>query len=78
MIERAKNCNGRLRGECHPRAKLTDHEVQLMRELRVRYGWGYGRIAKKMECSKSQAQRICNNRQRRERSPEERVGYLSN
>lgn len=43
---------GRRVGEDHHNAKLTDAEVQLMWGLRAE-GWGYARIAAKMEVSKS-------------------------
>lgn len=39
-------------GQDNPAAVLTDHEVDIVFELREE-GWGYGRIAKKMEVSKS-------------------------
>jgi len=65
----------RSRGERHHRAKLTDREAQLMRECRVRYGWGYKRLAEKFETSKSNAVSICKGRTRRVPSPEEIAGY---
>lgn len=34
------------RGQRHPRAVLTDHEVELIRQLHERDGWGYNRISK--------------------------------
>jgi DNA invertase Pin-like site-specific DNA recombinase len=46
-----RSSRGRRIGECHPKAKLTDDDVRLMRELRERYGMSYGKIAEKFECS---------------------------
>lgn len=39
-------------GEDHHNAKLTDAEVEIIRELR-REGWSYDRLAVKFEVSKS-------------------------
>lgn len=39
-------------GEDHYNAKLTNGDVDRMHELHES-GWGYGRIARAMECSKS-------------------------
>lgn len=44
------NEKGRRIGESHPRARLTDHEIGIVFELRAE-GWGYKRIAQKMEMS---------------------------
>ncbi len=53
----ALNARGRRIGEHHPSAVLTERDVQLLFELREE-GWGYGRIARKLECSKTQVKRI--------------------
>ena len=45
-------------GESHPRAVLTDHEVELLLELREQ-GFSYSWLAKKFEISKKHAWRIC-------------------
>jgi ribosome-binding protein aMBF1 (putative translation factor) len=45
-------------GEDHQRAKLTNHEVDLLLELRED-GWSYRRLADKFEISKSQVRYIC-------------------
>jgi hypothetical protein len=45
-------------GEDHQRARLTDHEIELLLALRDE-GWGYGRLAEKFEISKSHARGIC-------------------
>jgi len=68
------NERGRRIGDSHPRSKLSDHEVDLIREL-----WegvlepdgsitrlGVRRIARKFEISKAQVQRIVSYRQRAE------------
>lgn len=46
-----------MKGEQHPRAKLSDHEVELMRELRAQ-GKSYRWLAAKFEISLQQAWRI--------------------
>lgn len=53
----AVNDRGRLIGESHPRAKLSDHEVDLIREL-AEDGMSYQQIAEKFECSRSTVQAI--------------------
>lgn len=45
-------------GEDHQRAKLSNHEVDLMRELRDA-GWSYGKLSEKFEVTKMCAWRIC-------------------
>lgn len=45
-------------GQDHQRAKLTNHEVELLLALRAQ-GWGYRRLAAKFEISKAQVRRIC-------------------
>jgi hypothetical protein len=62
---RAVNERGQVIGEDHPRAVLTDHEVDLVLELRAevdeagqpRYSFGW--LAAKFEVSKSCIARIC-------------------
>lgn len=54
----AVNERGRRIGEDNPNATLTDHEVELLFELRDTEGWGYRRLAKHFEISKSQVRRI--------------------
>ncbi len=49
---------GLLKGENHPKARLTDHEVELVRSLRDQ-GWSYGKIALKMETPKTTIVDIC-------------------
>ena len=57
------NARGRRINESHPRAKLTDHEVALIREL-YDEGLGYKAIAKKFEVSRRQVQFIVTGRRR--------------
>lgn len=45
------NMIGRRVGESHPRAKLTDREVEMIHQLHEQHGLGYRRIAAKFECS---------------------------
>ena len=45
-------------GQDHPNAKLTDAEVELMRQL-AEEGMSYSVLAEKFECSKWTVGRIC-------------------
>ncbi len=45
-------------GESHPRAVLSDHEVELVLELRAE-GFSYGWLAKKFEVHKQTIAKIC-------------------
>lgn len=54
----AVNDRGRVIGESHPNAVLTDHEVDLLLELRAE-GLSYDRLAGIFEVSKSCVARIC-------------------
>ena len=51
------------RGETHPRAKLSDDDVRLVRELHDE-GLGYKRIAEKFETSRSTVRNVCTHRTR--------------
>ena len=51
-------------GQNHPRAKLSDREVLLIRELREIEGWSYNRLALAFEQSKVSVQMICTYRRR--------------
>jgi predicted DNA-binding protein (UPF0251 family) len=53
----AVNDAGHVVGESHPNAKLTDHDVDLIFELREE-GLSLGRIAKAMEVHKNTVQKI--------------------
>lgn len=55
----AVNESGQRIGETHHRAKLTDRDIDLMRELHEEHGIGYTKLAEKFECSKSEARYIC-------------------
>lgn len=48
---------GKPLGEAHGRAKITDREVELIRELHER-GLGYRKLAFKFEISRSHVRRI--------------------
>lgn len=53
---------GRQQGETHSQARLTDREVELIRRLHEIEGWGYKKLAKKMDCPKRTIRDICNYR----------------
>lgn len=57
------NAQGRVVGESHHRAVLSDHEVGLVLELRGQ-GFSYEWLAAKFEVSKSCVQKICTGRSR--------------
>ena len=54
-------------GETHHRAKLTDHDVDLIRALREDYGLTYQEIADKFECGRSTVRDIIKCRRRWQR-----------
>lgn len=60
----ALNENGRRIGEDHPNAKLSNHDVDLILELRERYRLSYRELAAKFEVSKSHVRYICKQRWR--------------
>lgn len=53
-------------GEAHPKAMLSDHEIELMRQLHEEYAvgdprhLGYRRLAKKFNVAKTTVRAICN------------------
>ena len=51
-------------GEDHPRAKLTDHEVELIRQLHEEGGLSLREIAEKFEVTKGTVHDIVNYRRR--------------
>lgn len=57
----AVNEKGYRIGESHKDAKLSDHEIDLMRELRESdpKTWSYRRLAEKFEVAKSYAESVC-------------------
>lgn len=60
--KRAKQARYR-RGDEHPRAVLTDTEVDLVRELHDA-GWSYALLAEKFDVTKSAIAGICQCRRR--------------
>lgn len=64
------NEDGRRVGEHHHRAKFTDDEIELIRQLRElcnpdgTHQWSYGNIAKAFETSKGVIHDICSMRRR--------------
>ena len=54
---------GRRVGDSHHDAKLTNGDVELLRELRAE-GWGYRRLATKFEVSKATVRNIVSGRYR--------------
>lgn len=59
----ALNERGRRIGDSHPRAKLTDREVELVLQLRAQ-GWTYDAIRVKLGVSKSCIAQICRGEKR--------------
>lgn len=57
------NDHGRRVGQDHHRAKFTDHEVEVMRQMHES-GMSFYRLARVMECDESTARRICNHERR--------------
>jgi DNA invertase Pin-like site-specific DNA recombinase len=55
---------GRRIGQDHHNAKLTDHEVELIRELHAEKAMGYRKLAQKFEVSKSLVREIIQERRR--------------
>ncbi len=55
----------RKRGENHPRALLSDLEVEIIRHLHAFWGWGYSRLADQFAVSKGTIADICKLRTRR-------------
>lgn len=51
------------RGEAHPRARLTDHEVELIRQLREQ-GMSLNQLAEKFDSYKSTIKGICDYKRR--------------
>ena len=60
----AVNENGRRIGQTHHRAKATDKEIDLIRELHEEHRWGYGRLSKKFNLSKRTIRDICSYKKR--------------
>lgn len=49
---------GRVRGESHPNARLTDHEIELLRTMHAELGYGYRRLAKMFEITRGYARKL--------------------
>lgn len=60
----AINETGHRIGDSHPRAKLTNREVELLLRLRLVERWTYVRLAAKFGVSKSCVAWICQGRKR--------------
>lgn len=58
------NAQGQRIGEDHPRAVLTNHEVELIRSMHEDEGFGYGRLAALFGVSKTCIQDVCIYRRR--------------
>jgi DNA-binding NarL/FixJ family response regulator len=58
MARQLKVLKGLRRGENHPKVTLTDHEVELVRELRDS-GMSFGQIAAKFDVGKSTVKDMC-------------------
>lgn len=56
--------SGRRRGADHPRAKLTDGEVALIRQEYATGRWSYSQLAEKFEVSKATIADIVKERRR--------------
>lgn len=54
----------RVRGERHPNAKLSDHDVDLIRELHAEHRIGYQTLATKFEVSKENVRDVVKYRRR--------------
>ena len=59
MVKMRRLRAARNAGQLHPRAVLTDAEVELMRKLREDEGWTYGQLMQKFDVTKSCVQHIC-------------------
>lgn len=65
QITTSRGLRGRRAGESHPRARLTDHEIELMRTMHEELGMGYRRLARIFECGRSYVQKVCRYTRRR-------------
>lgn len=54
----AVNDRGSPIGECHHKAELSNHEVDMLLEFREE-GWSYKQLADKFEIKKSTVRNIC-------------------
>jgi len=51
-------------GQCHPKATLSDREVDALRQLRELEGWSYGQLVKAFEIPKATVAALCKYRTR--------------
>lgn len=54
----AVNARGVRIGESHPKAVLTDNEIDVLLELRAE-GWGYKRLARHFDVARTTVRNIC-------------------
>jgi len=59
-----RNHTGHRVGEAHQKAKLSDEDVRVMREMREEKGWSYAKLAKHFDCGESTARDIIKYRTR--------------
>ncbi len=58
----AINEKGRRIGDSHQRSRISNHDVDLMRELREEHKLSYKELAEKFDVSESLVKQICNYR----------------
>lgn len=58
----AINEKGRRIGDSHQRSRISNHDVDLMRELREEHRLSYKELAEKFDVSESLVKQICNYR----------------
>jgi ribosome-binding protein aMBF1 (putative translation factor) len=58
----AINEKGRRIGDSHHRSRISNHDVDLMRELREEHRLSYKELAEKFDVSESLVKQICNYR----------------
>ena len=46
-------------GERHPKARLSDQDVEMIRVLHEEHGLGYGQLAEKFEAPRSTVRDVC-------------------
>lgn len=62
--EHANICKGRARGASHPKARVSDSDVEMIVYLHDVEGVGYKRLAKKFGCPIRTVRDFCNGRTR--------------
>lgn len=61
------NEQGRRVGESHKDARLSDHEIEVLREMHEVHGFGYRRLARIFELAVATVRDICKYRTRAQR-----------